>query len=336
MSTITHKHHHRPSLFGPIVLIAIGLFFLFNRTDIFTDLHWGDVFSLWPLFLIFAGLNILVLQAPRPFGTVLSGIVALVAVLFFGFVLVNGLPGSIFHSAFSGNWQTEEVSYPAAGLTSAVLEIEIGPPGAEMYALEDSGDLIAGTVIYHDGLLYDKRGGNNQVTITLKPRNTGALLWSPGQWNSLDTEDRWQLGLNPNIPLSLDLTAAAGSSELDFRELLLEDLSLNISAGEMTLYLPGGDYNADLETNAATTTLTLPESGQQKINLQVNAGSVIVELPTGMEARVEAQQALGNVDNQNRRLQNNGNNIWQTAGYENSANRVDLYLNIAVGAVTIR
>jgi hypothetical protein len=59
MSQITQRPERRSnSLFGPIVLIAIGLFFLFNRFNILTDLYWLDVLRLWPLLLIFLGLNL--------------------------------------------------------------------------------------------------------------------------------------------------------------------------------------------------------------------------------------------------------------------------------------
>lgn len=337
MSSITFDKKERPSLFGPIVLIAIGLFFLFNRLNPITDLHWFDVLRLWPLFLIFLGLNILVQQAPRPVGMLLSGLVALVAVVTFGYVLIAGVSGSFFGRSVTRNWQSQTVSYPLESLKSAVMDIEIGPPGADVFALEDSTDLIAGTVTYQTGLLFDKRGSGDRVTVTLAPQNSGGWIWEPDQWDDVDNEARWDLGLNPSIPLSLKLTAVAGSSLLDLRDLLLEDLSLQLSAGELTLFLPGGDYNVDMETNAASTTMTLPEDGRHNIDLKVNAGAVAIEVPEGMEVRVEVEQALGGFDNNYSGLERIGDSeVWQTAGYDDSANRVDLNLNIAVGSVEIR
>lgn len=337
MSSITFKKKDRPSLFGPIVLIAIGLFFLFNRLNPITDLHWFDVLRLWPLFLIFIGLNILVQQAPRPLGMLLSGLVALVAVGTFGYVLIVGVRGSFFGRSITGDWQSQTVSYPLENLKSAVMDIEIGPPGADVTALEDSSDLIAGTVTYQTGLLFDKRGNGDRVTVTLKPRNGGGWIWEPNTWNDLENEARWDLGFNPNIPLSLNLTAVAGSSLLDLRDLLLEDLSLQLSAGELTLYLPGGDYNVDMETNAASTTMTLPEDGRHTIDLQVNAGAVTIEVPPGTELRVEVQQALSGFDNNYDGLERVGDSdVWQTAGYGSSANRVNLNLNISLGSVEIQ
>lgn len=337
MSSITHEKRERPSLFGPIFLIAIGLFFLFNRANLLTDLHWLDVLRLWPLFLIFLGLNIIVQQAPRPFGIVLSGLVALLAVGVFGYVLIGGLPGTLFGRVGIGDWQSQDISYPVAGLNSAVLDLEIGPPGADMFALEDSSQLIAGTVTYQSGLLFEKRGGGDQVTVELAPRNGGGWIWEPGQWGDSANAARWDLGLNPAVPLSLDLTALAGSSNFDLRQLLLEDLSLQVSAGELTLFLPDGRYDVDMETNAASTTMTLPQGGRHTIELRVNAGAVTINLPPGMEIRVELDQALGGFNNQVSRLvEIDDNKVWQTSGYEDSANRVNLILHIAVGSVTLQ
>lgn len=336
MSTITHDQRKRASLFGPIVLIAMGLFFLFNRLNPLTDFHWGDVLRLWPLFLVFLGLNILVEQAPRPLGTLLSGVVALLAVGVFGYILLVGLPGNIGTESHWEDWQTEDISFSADGVTSAVMNLQIGPPGANLYALEDSRELIVGTVTYQSDLQFDTHNRNGQATVTLIPRDTETWVWKPEQWDDLGEEPRWNLGLNPNVPMSLDLVAAAGVSHLDLRGLMLQDLALEVAASDMTVFLPGGDYDVDMETNAAATIMTLPANGEHTIELQVNAGSVTLNLPPGMEAQVKVDQALGGFDDQNGALQRVGtSNIWQTAGYEDSPNRITLNIHIAVGAVTM-
>lgn len=217
MSTLTHDQRERPSLFGPIVLIAIGLFFLVGKLNPMTDLHWGDVLRLWPLFLIFLGLNVLVQQAPRPFGTLLSGLVALLAVGVFGYILIAGVPGTLLGESDLSNWQTEEIAFAADGVTSAVLDIEIGPPGAEIVALNDSRNLIAGTVLVPDGVRFEQEVHSGQATVTLAPHEGEAWVWTPDQWDALDDEARWHLGLSPHVPVSLSLTAAAGSSDFDLR-----------------------------------------------------------------------------------------------------------------------
>jgi hypothetical protein len=340
MSQLSHKQPEHASLFGPIVLIAIGLFFLFSNLDL-VDLHWGDVFRLWPLLLVFLGLNILVQQAPRPFGVLLSGLVSLLAVLIFGYILIFGLAGTPLNRLWNvgtGDWQTQAVAFSAQDVETAVLDIEIGPPGAEVYALEDSRNLIEGTISYMDEYLFDSHVAHGQATVKLSPYGGEEWVIEPGNWSDSNLMPPWQLGLNPRIPVSLSLVAAAGSSNIDLRQLILQDLSVNTSAGEVELWLPGGDYDANFQTNAASTMIVLPSNGRHTIDLQVNAGAVTLDLPAGMEARVTVDKALGDLNAQEARLQpvSGTDNQWQTADYAMANNRVDLDIHISLGGVTIR
>lgn len=109
------------------------------------------------------------------------------------------------------------------------------------------------------------------------------------------------------------------------------------AAGEVTLHLPDGDYEAEIATSAGATAVTLPRAGEQTIEMRVTAGSVEMRLPPGMEARVEVDQAIGNFDNERADLERVGDgNVWQTPGYEENADRVTVLIDVAVGSVTLR
>lgn len=339
MSQISHREERHTSLFGPIALIAIGLFFLVNRLNLITDLYWLDVLRLWPLLLVFLGLNVLALQAPRPYASLLSGGIALVAVLSFGFVLLNGLGGTPFSSRLEiGDWQTKPIQFKANGVETAVYDLTIGPPGADLTALEDSNDLIAGTIAYQDDYLFDTRVTGSRASVRLAPQNQSEeWVFLPDYWRQYGEANRWQLGLNGRVPAALTLEAVAGRSLLDLRDLQLESLTLAVNAGDVELLLPGGDYNADLATNAATVEITLPENGRHAITLAVNAGSATLHLPPGMALRVELDRALGsfNVNNAGLRQVGDQENVWQTAGYNQAQDRVDLTIHIPLGSVTL-
>lgn len=339
MSQMTHRKRRPNSLFGPIVLIAIGLFFLLNQTNMLTDLYWLDVLRLWPLLLVFLGLNILALQAPRPYASLFSGFISLVAVVVFGYVLLNGLAGTPFSSRLAvGDWQTEAIQFGADDVNTAVYDITIGPPGADLYALEDSRDLIAGTITFQDEYLFDHRVSGSKATIRLAPQNRSEeWVFLPDYWREYGETNRWQLGLNGTIPAELTVEAVAGRSELDLRDMLLESLMLSVNAGDMALLLPGGNYDANLITNAGVNEITLPEDGRHAINLEVNAGSVMLHLPSGMALHVEVDRALGSFNANDAGLHqvDGQENVWETADYANSDNQIDLNLHISVGSLTI-
>jgi hypothetical protein len=190
------ERRHQPSLFGPIVLVAIGLYFLLSNLDVISvNLHWFDLLRLWPLMLIFLGVNIIAQQAPRPLGALLSGLVALIAVLFFGYVLFFGLEGTALNrlgSIGAGEWQTEAIAFSANNVESAVIDIQTGPPGAHLYALDDSRNLIDGTVYYQDNLRFDTNLSGGEARVNLALRDGDNTFLFPGSWGS-ETE-QWQVG----------------------------------------------------------------------------------------------------------------------------------------------
>ncbi|MBK8989240.1 MAG: hypothetical protein IPM39_24780 [Chloroflexi bacterium] len=339
MSQLSRREPRHTSLFGPIALISIGLFFLVNRLNPVTDLYWLDVLRLWPLLLIFLGVNVLALQAPRPYASLFSAGIGLAAVLLFGFVLLNGLSGTPFSSRVEmGDWQTKPIEFRANGVETAVYDLIIGPPGADLSALADSSDLIAGTITYQDDYLFDTRVTGSRASVRLAPQNQSEeWVFLPEYWQQYGESNRWQLGLNGSVPAALKLEAVAGRSLFDLRDLQLESLTLAANAGDVELLLPGGDYHADLATNAATMEITLPENGRHTITLDVNAGSVTLRLPPGMALRVELDRALGsfNANNAGLRQMDGQENVWQTAGYENAPDRVDLTIHISLGSVTL-
>ena len=168
MSQLSHREQRHTALFGPIALIAIGLFFLVNRLNPVTELYWLDLLRLRPLLLIFLGLNVLVLQAPRPYASLLSTGVALIATLSFIFLLLNGLGGTPFSGRLAmGDWQTEPIQFSANGVETAVYDIVIGPPGADLWALSVSAHLIAGTIVYQDDYQFDTRLSGGRATVRL-------------------------------------------------------------------------------------------------------------------------------------------------------------------------
>ena len=78
----------------------------------------------------FIGLNIIVQQLPRPWGGLLSALLALIAVGAFGYVLIFG-QSSDFVSSWTGGTaevQVDEIAFSASGVDTAEIEIDFGAP----------------------------------------------------------------------------------------------------------------------------------------------------------------------------------------------------------------
>ncbi len=343
-----HSHRRNPSLFGPIVLIAIGGYFLLRNLGMLpeTAWNWTAVLQLWPLWLIFLGVNVLVRQAPRPLGGFLSALVGLAAVAALGYVLIFSEDSALLRRlgvAEPPEMKVETVSYSPEDISEAKITIDLGLPSAEVYALEDSRALIDGQVSYFGTLTFDTEQDGNMATVNLNSNDGAGWLWfaNPNNWGN-QTLQKWELGLNPNVATDLQIDVGAGSADLNLSDLTVSNLEVAGGAGSTDLHLPGGDYEAKVDASAGSLEVWLGENGRQRIDVNGSAGSMTFYLPEGMAARIQVNDGAGSFSiNQDRFTQVSGqktdDGVWETADYqENAANSVELLIDIGAGSVRVR
>lgn len=338
-----------PSLFGPIVLIAIGAYFLLRNLGVLPDTliwNWTAVFQLWPVWLIFLGVNVLVQQAPRPIGGFLSGVVGLSAVGFLGYVLFFSADNPLLARLgvqSEPETKMETISFAPDDVSEARVEIDFGVPGAELFALDDSRSLIEGEVSYFGNLTFDTSQTGSSATVKLKTNDASGWLWftNPANWGSGGLE-KWRIGLHPAVALDLNLNVGAGGVNLDLEDLKLSNLVLKGGAGRTTLTLPGGDYDAELDASAGSMEIWLGGNGRQRIDVDGSAGSMTFYLPESMEARVSVNGGPGSFNVENPRFtqvsegkRNSG--VWETAAYRaGTDNSIELLIDMSAGSVRLR
>lgn len=335
-----------PSLFGPIVLIAIGLFFLLNNIGLLpaVQFNWVAALQLWPLFLILLGINLIVRQAPAPVGGFLSALVGVTAVVIFGYVLLfaedNPRLARWGLNLPTAEAKTEQIAFSADGLQSANIDLSLGASRVMLFPLEDSPNLIEGQVSYLGELEFETQVIGSRATVSLRDRSVGLFWLNPANWGSLNLEP-WEIGLNPSVPLDLRLRIGAGSTNFDLNGLTLSGLSVNGGAGSLVLLLPDGDYNTRVDVGAGSTRITLPENGRQRVEIDGGAGSLTLLLPPGREARIEVDSGAGSLNlDRNRFTQVQGRSeregVWETAGYQRADDPLDIKIDIGAGSVTVR
>ena len=75
---------HRPSYFGPILLIAIGRVFLAKNIGLIPGEGWGTIWRLWPVLLIVAGMDDLFRREGVAWPILLIGVGVFLLVNYFG------------------------------------------------------------------------------------------------------------------------------------------------------------------------------------------------------------------------------------------------------------
>ena len=334
------RHKNGRSLFGPVLLISIGVYFLLRNLGIVNELNWPVALQLWPLLLIFLGLNIIVQQVRRPFGTFLSGIVSLTAVAVFGAVLLFGveLPFlSRFNLQTTAEYRQESVTVSADGLETAVVSLDFGPLGAEVSSLTGGSNLLEGTIYVVDDYDLDTSEEAGEAFVSLREKDRG--FWF-GNWVLTGDGERWQIGLSQTVPTDLTIDSGSGTVDLMLGGLLLTNLEVDSGSGAINVQFPGGDYEVHLDSGSGKVVATLPAIGRQEITVNTGSGAAELLLPPSMAARVEVDSGSGRVSLDGRFTQisgdDGGDGIWETANYDpDDPNSMELIIDSGSGAVTI-
>jgi hypothetical protein len=137
--------------------------------------------------------------------------------------------------------------------------------------------------------------------------------WAWGPANVLD----WDLRLNPQIPLVLEVETRAGQADLDFSDVNAKEISLKTSASNINMVLPN-------------------HAGQAVIKIEGNAAYSVIHVPSGVAARIQRVKGLSNVEvDLNRFVLTEDGREYRSPDYDAALNRVDIHLELDVSTVLI-
>lgn len=338
----THRDHSKShSVFAPIILIAAGVFFLLENLNILPPLNWSLALRFWPLLLIFIGLNVLVVQIRRPWGTLLSLLLALSAVGVFSYLLLGSNPSAVTDRlgivAPASALNEEAFAVSGEGVESAEIRVELGNYQTGIHPLSEGTDLIAGTIMSRGELqVQTDQKASGLTTVHVREKSGSGWILNPTGWNNEGA--RWEFFLNPAIPIDLRVDGGNGATESDFSELILSHLSVNGGNGAFGTALPGGNYDIEINGGNGRINVNLPPSGRQEMEIDGGNGSIHLRLPPEMEARLEFDEDVGNIAVSERFSLIEGDEeegIYQTSGYETAANRILIDLETGNGQASI-
>lgn len=296
----------KPSLVGPIILIAIGVLFLLNNFGLLPWGVWELVWRFWPLILVLVGLEILI-------GWSRSGIVAIIA-LILGLLLILGSVLAVVYWDRPGvAIETQRLIQDMAGMEGADIEIEFTWGNLIIDSLMDSPNLMEGQFQYRrEGLGVSKTFEvlDGKGRLRLESRR-GAFFWPFGGHG-----DRWDIGLTPQIPLALKVDTDIGGASLNLTGLRLTSFDLDAGIGDVTISLP---------TSAAMTSA----------RVDVGIGRATLEIPLHVAARIKADVGIGSLDIDKGRFPRSGD-YYVSADFATAENRLELEVDVGIGGVTIK
>lgn len=332
-------HRRYRSLFWPLVLIAVGVVWLLGNLGVLSAANLSVLARLWPVILIAIGLDLLFGRRSPALGAAIGlGAVALIILL----MLVGpGLGWSADVEVMTANYVE-----PLGDARSARVVLRAGVGNVTLRPLSDSANLFEADLTYVGDLTYDV-AGSAERTINLSQR--GAVQTSFNNMFGLfnpTAQLKWDIRLNPAVPLALEISGGVGDTRLDLMDFDLTALNVSGGVGSLQLALPGGPerYSAQISGSTGDFDIRIEEGADLNLTVNGGVGSVAIALPAGAAARVNARTGVGSLNmggglnrvsgSDNRSV--GGSGVWETPSYAAAERRIDIEFNGGVGDLTIR
>ncbi|MBI4785538.1 MAG: hypothetical protein HY782_00610 [Chloroflexi bacterium] len=298
--------HRRPGVIGPLILITIGVLFLLANMGLLPLSFWEIAYRFWPTIFILMGLEIL-FGRRSALGALL--VVVLWVALIGGVLWLAYAQGGGFLATAPAT--TEQLAQPLGDIQSARVNLDIGFSNTTVNSLgSDSGDLMKGTFAHAQGARVVKSYNvvGNEGRLGLKAEGVNFILGG-------GSVSRWELGLNPAVPIVLNVNGGIGRAMLDLSALNVTALSVDTGIGSLAV--------------------TTPKTGSVTMRLNGGVGSATVTIPPGVAARVRVDAGLGGINVDQARFPKSGE-IYQSADYASATNKIDIEVDGGVGSINIR
>jgi hypothetical protein len=210
---------------------------------------------------------------------------------------------------FRGQVEMENISIDLQGASSANVKINHGAGELKIHSGANVNELAHGS--FSGGLEHKANRNGDSLDVKMRPVNDFIKLPFFGP----NSQINWDLALNPNIPMALNLNLGANKSDIDLRD-------MNISG-------------LDLDTGASETKITLPVRGRFRADLDLGAASLEVVIPEGLSARIRPSLGAADFKINEARFPRNGS-YYQSPDFDSAENSVDMTIDAGAASVRVK
>jgi hypothetical protein len=238
----------------------------------------------------------------------------------------------------AGSLLSKALAEPLGGVTSAVVTIDPGDGNLALEESDGSGQMLAsGTLQYYEKIGAPLSSLSTSGGITAYTLNAnGGQPWPNLPWSACNGGTDWLIRLNPAVSYDIAALTGGGNVRIDLSGLTVTRLTAETGGGNMEVSLPDKMTGIDVavKTGAGAVTLTVGSAvtGSNAIHASSGAGEVTVIIPKGVAARVNVERGTVSVDPG---LGKVDNAAYETAGYPNAADKVEITAGSGAGKVNV-
>lgn len=311
-------------VFGALILLVVGIIFLFNNFGLLPWEIWSTLWRFWPVLLIVGAVEMIL--GYSWLGRTIMGLIGLTVVwLVFAFVFSWPLPARLEQTReravdqFLSKPETREKTVILSrGDYSEIQKREItveSGVGRLIVEADTNAELMELRSTYFDGFGRPEVGAesrNDTLKINVRTEfNARHSFFSFGK----EIVQRVSFG-NYDLPTDFDLDIGAGALEADFDLAKIIGIKLNVGAG-----------SADLK-------FTKNSVPVEKLSIDVGAGSAKIEVPEGVGLKVNYNIGVGSFEVGSNNMRGNG--VYTSEGYQQKEIKMEMVVDVGVGSAKVR
>jgi hypothetical protein len=292
-----------------IFLVIIGIILILINIGVIDWSIWSAIFTLWPLLLVVAGVNIMFRH--NQMVRLASWIVFLIVIVLFSYF--NPAPDRFHFNGFRAPFvrtyaETENVLLDKSSETkSASLKLDVG---ALSFNVGSTGSGLVDAKVDKDTMTYNVDYSNNKEKANVSFRNDKNIVIGRRVANEAS------FLLNDSLRWDLDIDMGAVDSSLDLSTLDIGKLDVDCGAASLDVKLGSKNPATEIIIN----------SGVSEIKLDV---------PRGTGIRFVSEGALNDVDFNDLKVTKDGK-TYTTDNYSSASNKIDISASMGLGKVEIR
>ena len=309
-------------IFWGLLLIIFGGLFLLQNLG-YLSFHFGNLWRLWPLFLIYWGFSSLLKQKDGNANPVLYLVqIVILAILVYFVVKPKDKPKNP-HNGFEWQFENEEeieqgdtgamrqhdFEVPKEGVEKASLAIDFGAGSLVMGETTEQLVLVDASTNFGN-YSFEHKVKNKEAEIELA-HNSKKVTFKNGEF-----ENDLNISLHPEVRWTLDIETGASDCVLDLSKQQVEKLNLS-----------GGASKMDVK-------MGLP-MGKSVVNIETGASKVVLAIPAGAVTRLITETGLTDKSIEGLTKQKDG--TYLSAGFsENAANRFEITISAGMASIEVK
>lgn len=289
--------------FGPILIVLLGVVFLFNNFGLLPWEIWQNLWKFWPILLILFGIEVLLGRSSS-----LKTILILLALIFLIpiFLILNPLTGNPL--------ATESLNFekPLGNLTKTEVVMNLPSNKLHLDSLEANSDRVIFANIKYSKLFpaaeitEERSFGQAKYTFS-QPQKY--LPFSSNIGNTVD------LKLSRLIPHSLFVKANTGVFDL-----VLDDLNLPL---------------IEIDSGASQVNIRYAKNVSNKTFIKVAAARISLTIPADLQAEIKVDSAIESIKIDNTRYTKQ-ENFYRTSNFSSATTKLKVEIVGSASTVEVK